>query len=98
MSRQLEKVREERSGRRDAAIVKAVEYALVGAVAHSGGVLEGFSAKLSGGDCLLVLRVVLAGKKQITFVGAETLGDALLKAVRLGERDKLKYKPDRFAE
>lgn len=96
MSRQLEQHVEDRSRRRHLAIVAAVEYELVEAVSYAGGQLHGFSVKLSGGDCLITLRLNLAGKEQISFVGGADLGSCLIKAVRLARADELKYRPSKF--
>jgi hypothetical protein len=96
MSRQLEQHLEEVTKRRHLAVVAAVEYALVGSIERAGGELTGFSVKLAEGDCLLTLRVTLAGRSQVSFVGAEDLGSALIKAVNLGRHDKLKYRPSKF--
>lgn len=96
MTRQLEAVREDRQARRDRALIRALEYGLVDAVQHTGAVLSGFSVKIQPGDCLLMLKAVLAGRKQIAFVGAESLTEVLLKACRQGGRDKLQWRDDKF--
>jgi hypothetical protein len=44
----------------------------------------------------VTLRAELAGKAQVAFVGAETLPDALRKAVAEGYADKLQWKADRY--
>lgn len=97
MSRQLEAKREERQSRLDRLTVAAVEFALEEAVAHSGAELQGFSVSLRGGDCLLTLRGVLAGRRQICFVGAEDFGGALRKAVREAKSDNLSWRDDKYA-
>lgn len=77
-------------------VYQAVEFGLVDAVERAGGDLQGFAVKYNGGDCLVVLKVILAGKKQVAFVGAEDLGSALLKAVREGKADRLRWRVDRY--
>lgn len=96
MSRQLEAHMEERGRRRATAILAAVEYDLAAAVRHAGAVFYGFAARCEPGECLLVIKGDLAGKRQVAFVGAEDLGGALIKAVRLGKTDKLNWKVDRY--
>lgn len=96
MSRQLEQADEQRNSRRHRAIVVAVEYGLFDAVERSGGVLQGFAFKNRGSDCLLVLKAVLAGKKQVAFVGSDDLAGCLIKAVKLGNSDKLRWRDDRY--
>lgn len=96
MSRQLEAKQEQARTRRNRAIVAAVEFALSEAVERSGAVLTGFSVKTGPTDTLLTLRVVLAGRPQIAFVGGADLGSCLIKAVRLGKSDGLKYRASKF--
>lgn len=97
MSRQLEQIQEERQRRADVALVSAVEFGLSGAIAHTGGVLLGFSAKLQESDCLLVLRARFPGGPQVCFVGADSLANALRKSVREGLADNLRWREDRYA-
>lgn len=98
MTRQLDAIHERRTKKRQLAIVAAVEYALQGAIEHSGAEYLGFAAKCMPGECLVTIKGILAGRAQVAFVGAEDLGGALIKAVRLGRSDKLKWKPDRYAK
>ena len=96
MTRQLEQSSEDRASRRSKAILQAVEGGLEDALARSGTEYTGFTAKISAVECLLVIKGVLAGRPQVAFVGSATLGDALVKAVRLGNRDELRWKPDKY--
>ena len=96
MSRQLEEMSERRSVRRHLAIVKAVEFELERSVGAAGGDLQGFAFKNRGSDCLLILKVILAGKAQVAFVGGEDLGSCLIKAVREAKGDKLKWREDKY--
>ena len=96
MSRQLEQAQEDRRDKRNKLILAAVEFALVDAIQRSGGELQGFSVKHSPSETLLTLRVNLAGRSQIAFVGGEDLGSCLIKAVRLGNSDKLNYRASKF--
>lgn len=97
MSRQLEQHWEEARKKRDLGIVAAVEFGLVAAVERSGAEFYGFAARVNPSECLLTIKVSLAGRRQVAFVGSDTLGSALLKAVRLGNTDKLIYKDDMYA-
>jgi hypothetical protein len=98
MSRQLEQQSEERTHREMVETYLACVGGLESALARSGAELLGFSARGSGGEYLITLRVFLAGRKQIAFVGSETLSGCLRKAVREAKRDKLTYRADRFEE
>lgn len=62
------------------------------------GILTGFSAKMSGADVLLTLRATADGKRWVSFVGAETLANALLKATREARSGKLNWRPDRWQQ
>lgn len=97
MTRQLEQVIEEKNAKRAERIVRAVEYELVGAVQRAGAEFLGFTAVIKPAEVLLVLKVNLAGRRQVAFVGSEDLGGALIKAVRLASADQLVWKEDKFA-
>lgn len=97
MTRQLEQIQEQRQAKSDRQLVAAVEFDLVGSVAHTGGVLQGFSVKLEDEDCLLILRATVAGRSQVSFVGSDSLANAFRKAVREAKRDRLKWKEDKYA-
>lgn len=97
MSRQLEQHQEETRKKRNAAIVQAVEYELAAAIERSGAVFAGFSCNYNPGEVLLVIKGDLGGRRQVAFVGAENMGSGLIKAVRLAQSDKLKWKDDKWA-
>lgn len=97
MTRQTDVVSEERTSREHLALVKAIEFDLVGAVAHSGGVLTGFSVKLGEWETLVTLRAIVAGRPQIAFVGADTLMYCILKSVREAKADKLQWRADKYS-
>lgn len=78
-------------------VLAAVEFELVGSIAHAGGILTGFSVKFGEVDTLMILRAVLAGKRQVAFVGAPDLSSCLRKAVGEAYSDGLKWKPDAYA-
>lgn len=96
MSRQLEQKMEERARREREQALLAIYGGLSDAVERAGGALSGFSAKMSDWDCLLVLRAEFPGGKMVAFVGAADLPNALIKAVREGKRDELRWKPDKW--
>jgi hypothetical protein len=96
MSRQLEQAAEDRTSRRRKEILIAVEFGLVEAIERSGAVMTGFAFKNRGSDCILVLKGHLAGKHQVAFVGSDDLGGCLIKAVRLGNGDQLRWRDDKY--
>lgn len=97
MSRQLDQELEVKQANRAQALMRALDYGLEGAVAHSGGVLLGFSVKYGHADVLMIIRATLAGRKQVAFVGSETFAGCVIKAVRDGQSDNLRWKPDKFS-
>lgn len=97
MSRQLEAVQERRNARRHLAIVESVEYGLIENVGRAGGVLDGFAFKDRGGDCLLVIKAEVSGKRMVAFVGSDNLGSLLIKAAKLAGRDELRWKADEYS-
>lgn len=98
MSRQLELDQEVRQARREKAIARAVEYGLVGALGNAGADLLGFTVRLSAEDCLMTLRVKLDDRRQVAFIGGETLGGCFLKAARDARDDKLTWREDKYIQ
>ena len=96
MTRQLEQVREDRQKKNDAALLLALDGGLVDDVGRAGAVLLGFSVAINPAECLITLRVELAGRRQIAFVGAATIQDAILKACREARHDRLRFRDDKF--
>jgi hypothetical protein len=96
MSRQLEQHQEDKNNRRRKAIVNAVEFELLAAIRHSGAEPIGLAINFRAGDCLIVVKGMLAGRRQVAFVGAQDCGGALIKVGRLARADKLVWKEDRY--
>ena len=98
MSRQLEQVSEDRDRARMVRVMAACDGALMAAVEHSGGVLLGMSVKFEPYEALITLRAEFPGGRMVAFVGGDSLASCLLKVVREGRRDGLKWRPDRYAK
>lgn len=96
MTRQFDIKSEEKIASRQAALVRAVEFELIGSLSHGGAALNGFSVKLRGYDCLLVLRAHVDDMNQVAFVSADDLGGCLIKAVRMALNDGLRWKEDAY--
>ena len=96
MSRQLEQGLEERTQKRNTNLIRAIEFELEGSIAHSGGILNGFSVKYYEEDVVLTLRATLPAGRRIAHIGSETLADVLIKATRLAYSDALKWKADKW--
>lgn len=98
MSRQLEQVREEKQKKLDAAVLLSLEGGLVEAVGRAGGDLVGIAIHWRGDGWLAIVKVELAGRRQIAFVGAETLAKLFVKITREANRDKLSWRDDKYAK
>lgn len=98
MTRSLEAARESRQAKLDKALLLVCEGGLEDSLSHAGAELQGFSVKFRGADVLLTARVVLAGRRQIAFVGSESLGGVLRKLAREARADALNWKEDTWAQ
>ena len=87
----------ERQLKRFTKIGRLVEHGLLDSVSRAGGQLLGFSVKYANGDCLVTLRALMPSGRMVCFVGAETLGGAVLKAARDANNDKLRWREDQYA-
>ena len=77
-------------------VLAAIEFELVGSIAHAGGELTGFSVKFGEVDTLMILRAVLPGGAHVAFVGAPDLASCLRKAVGEAYSDNLVWKADAY--
>lgn len=98
MTRQLEVEVEERETRRRDALVKALDYGLVGALSQHGVELLGLAAKWDAWDCLITLKAEVGGVRSVAFVGSDSLINALIKCARDASQDKLKWRQDKYHE
>jgi hypothetical protein len=98
MTRQLELHAEVRSAKRHKKLIMVLEYGLAGAVGHSGGILTGFSVKISEWECLMTIRAVRGDVPMVAFIGSDDLINCILKAERDAMSDKLKWREDRYAK
>lgn len=96
MTRQLEQLREENQEKADRRLVSAVEHGLVRSLDRAGMRLTGLSARIDDYEVLITFRGDSAEGPKVCFVGAETLADALRKAVREAESGKLKLREDKY--
>lgn len=78
-------------------VLAAVEFELIGSLAHAGAVLTGFSVKFGDSDVLMILRAILAGRQQVCFVGAPDLPNCFRKAVQEAYSDSLRWREDEYA-
>lgn len=84
--------------RRPVAIEECLDYALLAAVAYSGGILTGFSVKIGEVDILLTLRARFPAGHMIAWVGGDSIADILLKAKRFASSEDLRWKDDKYRQ
>lgn len=97
MSRQLDLEAEVRESARRDALVKALDFGIVGALSSQGIELLGLSIKYDAFNCLLTIRAAAAGEKKVAFVGSDSIINCFLKAESDASRNALKWKADSFA-
>lgn len=97
MANILEVKLQERQQQVNNEVLAAIEFELVGSVAHAGGVLSGISVKFGDADVLMTLRAHLGGSKKVAFVGCPDLASCLRKAVVEAYSDGLQWREDKFA-
>jgi len=96
MTRQLEKVKEDRETKRRDALIKCLEYELPGALEMQGTTLIGFAVKYDAYECLMTIKAVAGGERQVAFVGGSSVVDCVLKAVQAAKADRLRWREDRY--
>ena len=96
MSRQLDQKRELRETTRRDALIRALEFGLVGALASFGIEMLGFSIKYESFDCLLTLKAEIKGVRSVAFVSSDTIMNVLLKTDSMAANHSLRWRPDRY--
>ena len=96
MSRQLEQEQETFETNRRRGLVKALEYSFVGSLEGQGIELIGFSIRYDAFNCLMTIKADIAGKRQVSFVGSDTIMNVLLKADHMARNCVLKWKDDQY--
>lgn len=96
MSRQLELEAEERTAKRNQAVVAALDYGLVGALESQGIELIGFAVKHDAYNCLVTVKADIAGVRSVCFVGSDTIANCILKAQAEARRGALRWRPDKY--
>lgn len=94
MSRQLEQKQEDRNSARREALQKALDYQLAETLDLAGITLVGFAVKYDAWECLLTLKGDIAGVRSVSFVGSDTVMNAILKALSAAKYDRLRWKDD----
>lgn len=98
MSRQLEQAGEDRTRRRQDAVVRALEFGIVKGLESQGAQLRGFSVRYSEWECLITVRARVEGAPCVTFVGSEDMIGCFVKLAREASNGGLRWKEDSFAK
>lgn len=96
MTRQLDLEKEVRESKRRDALIRALDYGIVGALENQGIELIGISIKHDAFNCLLTLRADIGGSRQVCFVGSDSIVNCFLKAESDASRNELKWRSCRF--
>ncbi len=98
MSRQLDISVELRESKRQTALVKALEYGLVGALEFQGIILQGFAIRYDAFSCLMTIKAEVAGTQSVAFVGSDTIINCILKAQADATRQALQWRADKYKD
>lgn len=82
--------------RRAAKLEEVLDHGLSGSIAYQGGDLTGFSMKIGNVDYLVTLRASFPGGHKVSWVGASSMTEAILKCERLVVEGKLEWVPDKY--
>lgn len=96
MSRQLDQKQELYETARRDALVKALEFGLVGSLEMQGIELMGIAIKYDAFNCLMTIKADVDGVRSVAFVGSDTLMNVILKADSMSRNCVLKWKVDQY--
>ena len=96
MSRQLDIKAEQRETARRDALVKALEFGIVGGLESQGIELLGFAIKYDAFNCLLTIKAIVGNTQSVAFVGSDSIINCFLKAHSCAQQDALKWRADRY--
>lgn len=96
MSRLLEVKREERTQAKQSALVKALEFGLVGSLENQGIELLGLALRYDPFNCLMTIKANVEGVRSVCFVGSDTFVNCILKADSEASRLALQWRPDKY--
>lgn len=96
MSRQLDQKTEERETARRKALVRALDFGIVGALESQGIELLGFAFKYDAFNCLMTIKAFTGGVQSVAFIGSDTLINTILKAESEARRGTLRWRPDKY--
>ena len=96
MTRQLEIKEEERETAKRNALVKALDFGIVGALEAQGIELLGFAFKYDAFNALMTIKAEVGGVRSICFIGSDTVINCILKAFSEARRNELRWRADKY--
>lgn len=96
MSRQLDIEREVRETAKRDALVRALEFGLVGALETQGIQLLGIAFRYDAFNCLMTVKGYVQDTRSVAFVGSDSFINCILKADSEARRGTLRWRPDRY--
>lgn len=82
--------------RRATKLEEVLDHGLAGSIAYQGGELTGFSLKIGNVDYLVTLRAYFPAGHRISWVGASSMTEVILKAERLAAGGLLDWLEDKY--
>lgn len=96
MTRQSDLAQEDRETARRQALVRCLEWGLVGALERQGIELIGIAIRYGEFDCLMTLKADVNARRHVCFVGAETIMSCFLKAESAALGNRLHWRADKY--
>jgi len=96
MTRQLEQKQEQRVTARNNALVRALDYGIVGGLESQGIELLGIAIKHDAFNCLLTLKAYVGGEYMVAFIGSDTMINCFLKAESEAKNQTLHWRADKY--
>lgn len=96
MTRQLDQKKEQKQAARRDQIVKVLEYGLVGALENQGIQLVGIAIRYDAWDVLMTIKAEVGARREVCFVGSDTITNCFLKAHSEARNGRLKWRPDKY--
>ncbi len=97
MYTQEDLVTEDRTTNRRMELERALVFGLAEEVRYVGGTFVGLAITYEKDECRLVYKADFEGRRMVAFVYSDNMVNVILKAVRLGRKNHLQWKDDRYA-
>lgn len=96
MTRQADIKAEDSDAKKRDKLVKALAFGIHDALEYYGAELRGISIKYDEYNILITVRAERGGIRAVSFVGSDSMINALLKLYAEASRDALVWKPDAY--